>query len=96
MVQSDDAAEPQVNLTTHVDAPAFAAAMAVVDPAHYYERLSRLPKQAVLSSDDEFMMMDWSNIWYDEMPGENHLLIAQDSEHSLATGPHGACMQPAC
>jgi hypothetical protein len=30
--------------------------------------------------------MDWSNIWYDSMPGESHLLIAQDSEHSLATG----------
>jgi len=67
----------EVNLTVHVDTPAFADAMAIVDPAHYYKRLSRLPKQAVLSSDDEFMMMDWSNIWYDEMPGENHLLIAQ-------------------
>jgi PhoPQ-activated pathogenicity-related protein len=32
------------------------------------------------------MMMDWTNIWYDSMPGESHLLIAQNSEHSLATG----------
>eukprot|EP01052_Picozoa_sp_SAG31_P048944 SAG31_NODE_10485_length_1132_cov_2.338819_2_plen_189_part_01 len=30
--------------------------------------------------------MDWSNIWYNEMPGESHLLIVPDAEHSLATG----------
>jgi hypothetical protein len=41
------------------------------------------------SSDDEFMMMDWTNIWYDEFKAaipELHLLIAPNSEHSLATG----------
>lgn len=42
-----------------------------------------------VSSDDEFMSMDWTNLWYDSFQksfGETHLLIVQDSEHSLATG----------
>jgi PhoPQ-activated pathogenicity-related protein len=34
-----------------------------VDPMNFYDRLARIPKVAVLSSDDEFMMMDWTNIW---------------------------------
>jgi hypothetical protein len=38
------------------------------------------------SSDDEFMQFDWSQIWYDELTGEKHLLIVPNSEHSLATG----------
>mmetsp|Transcript_23111 Transcript_23111/g.32621 ORF Transcript_23111/g.32621 Transcript_23111/m.32621 type:complete len:520 (-) Transcript_23111:242-1801(-) len=75
-----------VNLTAHVDDPVFKEALQVIDPMYYYDRLERLPKLAVLSSDDEFMMMDWTNIWYDEMKGETHLLIAPNSEHSLATG----------
>jgi PhoPQ-activated pathogenicity-related protein len=75
-----------VNLTLHVDDPVFTKAMEVIDPMYYGDRLARLPKVVVLSSDDEFMMMDQSNIWYDELTGEKHLLIAPNSEHSLATG----------
>merc|ERR1711968_285113 len=76
-----------VNLTMHVDDPVFASgAMKVIDPMYYGDRLKRLPKVVVLSSDDEFMMMDWSNIWYDDLTGEKHLLIAPNSEHSLASG----------
>jgi hypothetical protein len=75
-----------VNLTEHVDDPHFADALKVIDPIYRLDRLERLPKFVVLSSDDEFMMMDWSNIWYDQMKGETHLLIAPNSEHSLSTG----------
>ena len=52
---------------------------------YYGDRLKRLPKVVVLSSDDEFMMMDWSNIWYDDLTGEKHLLIVPNSEHTLAS-----------
>jgi PhoPQ-activated pathogenicity-related protein len=75
-----------VNLTVNVDNPVFEEAMKIVDPAYYGDRLARLPKAVVLSSDDEFMMMDWSNIWYDDLTGESHLLIVPNSEHSLASG----------
>ena len=80
----------EVNLTTYLDDPRFATnMMAVIDPINYPEALARIPKLAVVSSDDEFMSMDWTNIWYDQFQqthGETHLLIAPDSEHSLATG----------
>lgn len=80
--------EDGLNLTAHLDDPAFKLMTDIVDPINYLDRLKRLPKMPVLSSDDEFMMMDWTNIWYDEFiaDGETHLLIAPNSEHSLATG----------
>ena len=39
----------------------------------------------VVSSDDEFMMMDQTNIWYDKMTGESNLLIVPNAEHLLLT-----------
>jgi len=77
-----------LNLTQYVDSDSFKSMTKHVDPMHHGERLARLPKFVVVSSDDEFMQMDWTNIWYDEFQkfGETHLLIVQDSEHSLATG----------
>lgn len=63
-----------------------AKAMAVIDPINYIERLNQIPKIVVLSSDDEFMMMDWTNIYWNQLGGEKHLLIAPNAEHSLATG----------
>ena len=74
------------NLTQKIDSPVFQQALEIIDPMYYGERLARIPKVVVLSSDDEFMQMDWSNIWYDDLTGEKHLLIAPNSEHSLATG----------
>jgi PhoPQ-activated pathogenicity-related protein len=75
-----------LNLTERVDDPQFKEALRVIDPAYYSTRLQRLPKLVVLSSDDEFMQFDWSEIWYDQLSGEKHLLIAPNSEHSLSTG----------
>jgi len=44
----------------------------------------------VASSNDEFMSMDWSNIWYDKMKGEKHLYIIPNTEHILYTGIYSA------
>ena len=63
-----------------------AKAMARIDPINYIERLNQIPKVVVLSSDDEFMMMDWTNIYWDKLGGEKHLLIAPNAEHTLTTG----------
>lgn len=75
-----------VNLTSKVDSPEFTNALRVIDPMFYGERLKRLPKFVVLSSDDEFMQFDWSNIWWNDLTGEKHLTIINNAEHSLATG----------
>lgn len=61
-----------------------------VDPINYFDLLKDIPKYIVVSSDDEFMSMDWSNMYYDKLPGEKHLIIMPNSEHSLTTGIYGA------
>ena len=79
-------------MVKNLDSPQSTAGFAKIDPLTFGNRLARIPKLAVLSSDDEFMQFDWSNIWYDDARkyGEFHLLIAPNSEHSLATNMLGA------
>jgi len=62
----------------------------MIDPLTYQDRLKHIPKQILLSSNDEFMMMEWSNIWYDKWEGETHLVILPNAEHVLATNLPGA------
>ena len=40
------------------------------------DRLEDLPVNFVVSSDDEFMSFDWTNIYFNELKGEKNLLIA--------------------
>ena len=77
------------------DKPKFADAMQIVDPAFHLQSLSRLPKLAIVSSDDEFMQLDWTQSFegpgsvergWTKLPGESHLLVVPNSEHSMATG----------
>ena len=59
-----------------------------LDPLSYKDRLAKIAIYIVLSSDDEFMMFDWTSKYFDQFKplGETKLLIAPNSEHSLATG----------
>ena len=81
----------KTHLIKEVDDPRLRDLYAFIDPLSYGSALERIPKLAILASDDEFMMMDWPNIWYDEYRkyGESHLYIAPNAEHSLATGLFG-------
>jgi PhoPQ-activated pathogenicity-related protein len=74
------------NITRFFDDPGFADMMQIVDPVNYLERLARLPKFVLVSSDDEFMMFEWTKSWWDMFTGEKHLMIANNAEHSMATG----------
>ena len=75
-----------------LDEPEVTEMLSIVEPASaaYTAQLQRLPKLAVLSSDDEFMQMDWTGFWpMDRFGGSRknmHLMIAPNSEHSLSTG----------
>merc|ERR1719393_377506 len=51
------------NITKYFDDPGFTAMMGIVDPINYLERLNRIPKFVLVSSDDEFMMMEWTHQW---------------------------------
>jgi len=75
-----------VNLTREVDSPGFEALLKIVDPMSYIDRLAKLPKAVILASDDEFMMFEWTRLWYSNNWGETHLTICPNAEHSEATG----------
>lgn len=57
----------------------------VVDAYYYFDRLT-MPKMLFNSADDEFLMPDDTHIYWDQLPGEKHFCIAQNAEHSCATG----------
>ncbi len=77
----------EVNLTTWIDTPQFVAIITnLSDVMPYYDRLARLPKYIFVTSDDEFMQMDWTELWYNEIKGETHLLVVPNEEHAMVTG----------
>jgi PhoPQ-activated pathogenicity-related protein len=55
------------NLTWEMDGEEMAEIFKTVDPINYFDRLADIPKYIVVSSDDEFMSMDWSNMYYDKL-----------------------------
>jgi len=81
----------ELNITEKMDEEKTKKIYEIVDPESFMERLGEIPKYAVLSSDDEFMMMDWTELYWNKMKGEKHLLIVPNAEHSLATGLYTLC-----
>jgi len=74
------------SVLSFVETPAFKRLLQVVDPINYVDRLVKLPILVMVSSNDEFMQFDWTNIWYDVFDaaarGANG---SHSSPHSLAT-----------
>lgn len=75
-----------INFTTLVDSDGVQELFKIVDPMSYISRLEKLPKTVLCSSGDEFMMMEWTANWFDDFTGEMSLYIADNAEHSMATG----------
>jgi PhoPQ-activated pathogenicity-related protein len=75
-----------VGLVKYLDTPQNVKAMSIIDPANYWDRLKKFPKMITVTSDDEFMQMDWTQLYWDDVPGEKHLLISPNTEHVCVTG----------
>ena len=60
--------------------------MEAIDPAKFQERLKDVPVYNLVSSDDEFAMFDWTDIFYDKLEGESHVYIVPNTEHTMLTG----------
>lgn len=73
-----------------IDRPDMVEAFILTDPINYLDRLNKIPKYFLVSSDDEFMSMDWTNIYWNKFGGEKHLSIMPNTEHSMATGMYEA------
>jgi PhoPQ-activated pathogenicity-related protein len=74
------------NLTYIMDSEKAKMTMEMIDPTYFLDRLEKYPKMVVVTSDDEFMELDWTELYWDQMPGEKHLLISPNTEHVCITG----------
>jgi len=59
-----------------------------VDPITHIQKLAEIPKLVIVGADDEFMMPDWTKIYYDNLKGELNFLVVPNGEHSLVQGMH--------
>jgi len=73
------------NITQRMDSKEWALATAVIDPVNLGEKLAKIPKYVVVTSDDEFMMFDWTAEYWHRITGEKRLLIVPNAEHGLTT-----------
>jgi len=74
-----------------IDEPYLVQGFKYLEPSTFRGSLSKVPKLILMSSSDEFMMMDQTNIWYDKLAnaGETHLLIVPNTEHTFITNLGG-------
>lgn len=56
--------------------------MSIEDPYSYRARLT-MPKLIVNAAGDQFFLPDSSRFYFNEFPGENHLLYEANADHSL-------------
>lgn len=76
----------EAGVMPQLDDDKFGQILKLIDPLTYEERLAKMPKFIIVSSDDEFMMFDWTSTYFDQLKGESKLLIAPNSEHTMITG----------
>ncbi len=57
----------------------------IVDPFSYRERLT-MPKLVLNSTGDQFFLPDSSRFYFDQLPGENYLYYAPNTDHSMTGG----------
>eukprot|EP01133_Synstelium_polycarpum_P003424 gene3424-3889_t len=66
----------------YLNQPQMAALAAVVDPYSYMSRLT-MPKYVICSTGDEFFQPDSPSFFFSQLPGEKHLRLVPNAEHSL-------------
>ena len=74
------------NILPNMDSKEWRPADDFLDPLSYPDRLAKIPKMVIFSSDDEFMMFEWTSAFWNRLTGENYLIIVPNSEHHLVTG----------
>lgn len=62
----------------------FAELLKIIDPLTYTEEMQKTPKYVIVSAGDEFFMPDSAQYYWDQLPGEKHLRVVPNAEHSMA------------
>ena len=67
-------------LHAYLGSPAGEALLATVDPYSYRDRLTQ-PKLIVLGTNDPYWPLDALNLYWDDLPGRNHILYLPNAGH---------------
>jgi PhoPQ-activated pathogenicity-related protein len=70
------------HLMDELDSKAFEQLMDIEDPYSYRDRLT-MPKLIINAAGDQFFLPDSSQFYFDNLPGEKHLLYEANADHSL-------------
>jgi PhoPQ-activated pathogenicity-related protein len=70
------------HLMDNLGGDAFQKLMDIEDPYSYRERFT-MPKLIVNAAGDQFFLPDSSRFYFDDLPGEKHLLYEANADHSL-------------
>jgi PhoPQ-activated pathogenicity-related protein len=70
------------HLMDELDSKAFKQLMDIEDPYSYRDRLT-MPKLMINAAGDQFFLPDSSQFYFDDLPGEKHLLYEANADHSL-------------
>jgi PhoPQ-activated pathogenicity-related protein len=70
----------EIDLPSKWETKRFEELMQVVEPYSYLQRFT-MPKFIINASGDEFFLPDSSRLYFDKLPGKNHLLYLPNSGH---------------
>jgi PhoPQ-activated pathogenicity-related protein len=70
------------HLMDDVEDKDFQKLMDIVDPYSYRDRLT-MPKLIISAAGDQFFLPDSSQFYFNDLPGEKHLLYEANADHSL-------------
>jgi PhoPQ-activated pathogenicity-related protein len=70
------------NLDEYINTPAGKALRQIVDPWEYRQRLTQ-PKLVILGTNDAYWPLDAASLYFNELPGEKHLLYIPNNGHGL-------------
>jgi PhoPQ-activated pathogenicity-related protein len=70
------------HLMDELNSKRFEQLMEIEDPYSYRDRLT-MPKLIISAAGDQFFLPNSSQFYFDDLPGENHLLYEANTDHSL-------------
>ena len=78
----------QPGLPGHVDSEAGRRLLQLVDAYAYRDRLA-LPKLIVLGTNDRYWTLDALNLYWEDLPGEKHVLYVPNAGHERDDADEG-------